>query len=79
MKSWGAGGVGYNVQTAVDTKHYLIVAHEVTNQGTDRRQLANMAKQAKSVNDCTRPGEELNRQKKGRNERPLSLLSEVHW
>ena len=49
MKSRGAGVVGYNVQTAVDTKHHMIVAHEVTNQGSDRRQLANMAKQAKSV------------------------------
>jgi len=49
MKSRGAGIVGYNVQTAVDTKHHMIVAHEVTNQGSDRRQLANMAKQAKSA------------------------------
>ena len=49
MKSRGTGIVGYNVQTAVDTKHHMIVAHEVTNQGSDRRQLANMAKQAKSV------------------------------
>jgi hypothetical protein len=49
MKSRGAGVVGYNVQTAVDTKHHLIVAHEVTNQGSDRRQLANMARQAKSA------------------------------
>jgi transposase len=49
MKSRGVGVVGYNVQTAVDTKHHMIVAHEVTNQGSDRRQLANMAKQAKSV------------------------------
>jgi len=49
MKSRGNGIVGYNVQTAVDTKHHMIVAHEVTNQGNDRRQLANMAKQAKSV------------------------------
>ena len=49
MKSRGAGVVGYNVQTAVDTKHHMIVAHEVTNQGSDRRQLANMAKQAKTV------------------------------
>jgi len=49
MKSRGAGVVGYNVQTAVDTKHHMIVAHEVSNQGSDRRQLANMAKQAKSV------------------------------
>ena len=27
----GTGIVGYNVQTAVETKHHLIVAHEVTN------------------------------------------------
>ena len=32
----GTGIVGYNVQTAVDTKHHLIVAHEVTNIGHDR-------------------------------------------
>ena len=49
MKSRGNGIVGYNVQTAVDTKHHLIVAHEVTNAGIDRRQLAKMAKQAKSA------------------------------
>ena len=45
----GTGMVGYNVQTAVDTKHHLIVAHEVTNQGHDRQQLHNMALQAKAV------------------------------
>ena len=49
MKTRGTGIVGYNVQTAVDTEHHMIVAHEVTNNGSDRRQLANMAKQAKSV------------------------------
>jgi len=49
MKSRGSGVVGYNVQTAVDTQHHMIVAHEVTNVGSDRQQLANMAKQAKSV------------------------------
>ena len=42
MKTRGTGIVGYNVQTAVDTKHHMIVAHEVTNQGSDRRQMANM-------------------------------------
>jgi len=41
------GIVGYNVQIAVDTQHHLIVAHEVTNIGTDRHQLTNMAEQAR--------------------------------
>jgi len=45
----GTGIVGYNVQTAVDTKHHLIVAHEVTNIGHDRTQLFSMAKQARSA------------------------------
>ena len=42
------GIVGYNVQTAVDTENHLIVAHEVTNVGTDRRQLSNMAEKART-------------------------------
>jgi transposase len=45
----GSGVVGYNVQTAVDTEHHLIVTHEVTNVGNDRAQLSPMAKQAKVV------------------------------
>ena len=45
----GTGIVGYNVQTAVDTKHHLIVAHEVTNVGHDRTQLSSMAKQARGA------------------------------
>ena len=45
----GSGVVGYNVQIAVDTEHHLIVTHEVTNRGSDRAQLANIASQAKDV------------------------------
>jgi transposase len=45
----GSGVVGYNVQAAVDIKHHLIVAHEVTNIGTDRSQLARVAKDAKAI------------------------------
>jgi transposase len=45
----GSGMVGYNVQSAVDTTHHLIVAHEVTNVGTDRSQLSAIAKQTKAV------------------------------
>jgi hypothetical protein len=37
------------MQIAVDTQHHLIVAHEVTNFGTDRHQLANMAAQARDA------------------------------
>jgi transposase len=45
----GTGMVAYNVQAAVDSKHHLIMVHEVTNQGHDRAQLANMATQAKDL------------------------------
>jgi len=45
----GSGVVGYNVQVAVETEHHLIVTHEVTNSGSDRAQLANIASQAKDV------------------------------
>ena len=40
MKTRGSGIVGYNVQAAVEAKHHLIVAHEVTNIGIDRDQLS---------------------------------------
>src|SRR6187397_3195959 len=45
----GTGMVGYNVQTAVDTQHHLIVAHEVTNVGHDRGQLSGMANSAREA------------------------------
>jgi len=48
MMTCGSGSVGYNVQTAVDTKHHLIVEHEVTNSGSDRDQLSAMAKKARA-------------------------------
>lgn len=52
----GTGLVGYNVQTAVDTQHHMIVAHEVTNVGTDRNLLypmAERARQAMGANELT--------------------------
>lgn len=45
----GTGMVAYNVQAAVDSENHLILAHEVTNQGHDRSQLANMAAHSQDV------------------------------
>ena len=45
----GTGIVGYNVQMAVDTEHHMIVAHDVTNEGHDRNQLAPMANLARDA------------------------------
>jgi hypothetical protein len=45
----GTGVVGYNVQIAVDTRHHLIVSHEVTNVGNDRSQLSPVAKAARDA------------------------------
>ena len=52
-KSYRASALtlGYNVQIAVEAKHHLIVTHEVTNVGSDRLQLAHMAKETKATLD----------------------------
>src|SRR5512145_2208122 len=49
MKNREGGIVGYNVQTAVDAKHHLIVAHEVITEGVDRDQLTSMAEKAREA------------------------------
>jgi transposase len=48
----GTGLVGYNVQAAVDAEHHLIVAHAVTNVGSDRAQVAPMGLMAQQVTGC---------------------------
>lgn len=53
MTTRGAGIIDYNVQTAVDAKHHLIVSHEVTNTGSDRDQLSGMAKEARAATGTT--------------------------
>jgi hypothetical protein len=45
----GTGTVGYNVQTAVDTKNHMIVAHEVINITHDRDSLGEMARLARDA------------------------------
>jgi len=45
----GSGIVGYNVQSAVDAEHHLIVAHDVVMTGSDRAQLAAMGEKAKAA------------------------------
>jgi transposase/IS5 family transposase len=49
MASYPKVGVGYNAQVAVDAKHKLIVAQEVTNAGSDLGLLAQTAGVAKEV------------------------------
>lgn len=52
MKSNSIGRtIGYNVQTAVDAKHHLIIGHYVTNAVVDRAELSKIAKEAQTVLD----------------------------
>jgi transposase len=48
MPTAHGAAVGYNAQMAVDAKHKLIAADDVTNEVTDLRQLANVALEAKA-------------------------------
>jgi transposase len=45
----GSGIVGYNLQSAVDAEHHLIVAHDVVMTPTDRQQLTSISTKAKAA------------------------------
>ena len=47
MRTPHGHAVAYNAQIAVDAKHKLIVAFELTNEGNDYRQLYPMAARAR--------------------------------
>lgn len=49
MRSSGGSRSGYNVQSAVDAAHGLLLHHEVTQSGNDTQQLEPMAKAAQKV------------------------------
>ncbi|MGH6631112.1 MAG: transposase, partial [Burkholderiales bacterium] len=49
MRISGGTAPAYNVQTAVDAEHALIVAHEVTTEAADNRSLQPMAEAAKKA------------------------------
>ena len=51
-RSTGIVGYSYNVQIAVDAEHHLIVAHDVTNVGSDRAQLTAMSRKARAASGC---------------------------
>jgi transposase len=74
-KAGGGTIVGYNVQTAVDSKHHLIAAHAVTTRGVDRSELSGMAQQAKDAT-LGEPGSDGCRLLQGQGDR--EVLSQRH-
>jgi hypothetical protein len=48
LRKNGAGTVGYNIQAAVDAKHHMVAAVELTQDGNDKKQLDPMAQKAKA-------------------------------
>lgn len=48
----GTGIVGDDVQAAIDAEHHLIVAHAVTNVGSDRAQFVQMGLLAQEATGC---------------------------
>ena len=49
LRKGGKTVIGYNVQIAVDEKHHLIAAHEVTSEGNDQGQLTPIARDVKAA------------------------------
>jgi hypothetical protein len=56
MRMGSGRAPAYNVQTAVDAEHALIVAQEVTTEGNDQRSLLPMAEAAKQAEACEAQG-----------------------
>jgi transposase len=77
VKAGGGTTVGYNVQTAVDSENHLIVAHEVTNDTSDRSQLSSMAAQAKEALS-EEPSEETTEETEAGNEE-LTVLADAGY
>jgi transposase len=48
LRKNGVSTVGYNIQAAVDTKHHMVAAVELTQDGNDKKQLDPMAQKAKA-------------------------------
>jgi transposase len=78
-KAGGGTTVGYNVQTAVDGKNHLIVAHEVTNATSDRSQLSSMAAKARAVLQDTADEESEEAAEEGAAEEVLTVVADAGY